>query len=105
MVASPTTLFRMFFSLFLCLFTLPLSSLAIHSNYNQAEKLIRQLNLFPKHSINLVPNDDESSLATSSPQIVEKQFNFNLLGDPGPSVQDFGHHAGYYRLPYTKGAR
>ncbi|KDP43980.1 hypothetical protein JCGZ_05447 [Jatropha curcas] len=70
----------------------------------QAEHFIRGFNLFPKHSINL-PINDESSVTV--PEIVEKPLKLNLLGDSGlgPSVQDLGHHAGYYKLPHTKAAR
>lgn len=70
-----------------------------------AETQIRGLNLFPKHAINVPAFDDNELLGTSSPSIVEKQFQFHLLGNPGPSVQEFGHYAGYYRLSHTKAAR
>ncbi|CAK7332207.1 unnamed protein product [Dovyalis caffra] len=71
----------------------------------QAERLIRAFNLFPKHAINTPAFDDHESLDSSAPKIVEKQFQFHLLGNPGPSVEEFGHYAGYYRLPHTKAAR
>ncbi|KAJ8751429.1 hypothetical protein K2173_016636 [Erythroxylum novogranatense] len=77
-------------------------SSTIKSPRLRAEKLIRDLNLFPEQDINM-GSDDESLVET--PAIVEKQFSFYLLGDPGASVQDLGHHAGYYRLPHTKAAR
>lgn len=67
----------------------------------QAEKLIRSLNLFPKDSINIAPQD--SSFVT--PKIVEKQFSFPSLGYSGPSIEELGHHAGYYQLPHSKAAR
>ncbi|XP_022730184.1 serine carboxypeptidase-like 48 [Durio zibethinus] len=67
----------------------------------QAEKLIRGLNLFPKD----VANTGIDVLAVGSSKIVEKQFSFPVLGAPGPSVQEFGHHAGYYKLPHANAAR
>lgn len=67
----------------------------------QAEKLIRGLNLFPKESINTAAHDP----LFVAPKIVEKRFHFPHLDYTGPSVQELGHHAGYYRLPHSKGAR
>ncbi|KAJ0084037.1 hypothetical protein Patl1_30591 [Pistacia atlantica] len=67
----------------------------------QAEKLIRGLNLFPKNDINTALADT----SVMAPKIVEKQFSLNPLGDPKPSVQEFGHHAGYYKLPHTQASR
>ncbi|KAJ8768682.1 hypothetical protein K2173_023586 [Erythroxylum novogranatense] len=75
----------------------------VYSAKGQAEKLIRALNLFPKHEVNLVAYNEDSLPNASG--IVEKQLKLHILGDPGPSVQDLGHHAGYYRLPNTVGAR
>ncbi|CAN1346206.1 Serine carboxypeptidase-like 49 [Linum perenne] len=69
----------------------------------QAERLIRSLNLFPKHDANIVLNDQS---AKDAPAISERQFNLNVTGAaPGPSIQQFGHYAGYYSLPSTKGAK
>lgn len=105
-----------FLSLFSFVFTL---SAAEASNHNllltstlrfpkkQAEKFIRELNLFPGHDVNVVEDDPE----VNAPRIVEKRFQFPHLSDSaatnstGATVQEFGHHAGYYRLPHTKGAR
>ena len=67
----------------------------------QAEKLIRALNLFPKD----VANAGIDNLTVETSKLVEKQFRFPVLGAPGPSVQEFGHHAGYYKLPHAKAAR
>ncbi|KAE9600583.1 putative carboxypeptidase C [Lupinus albus] len=68
----------------------------------EAEKLIRGLNLFPKHSIN-TPLTDSHFVPE---KIVEKKFSFpNFDASSGPSVQQLGHHAGYYRLPQSKAAR
>uniref|UniRef100_A0A5B6YKB7 Carboxypeptidase n=1 Tax=Davidia involucrata TaxID=16924 RepID=A0A5B6YKB7_DAVIN len=87
----------------------PLSSatLRIPSNAKfpsfQAEKLIRELNLFPKESINIVDHDDGS--ASIGPKIVEKRFKFPNLADPSVSVEDLGHHAGYYKIQHSHAAR
>jgi serine carboxypeptidase-like clade 4 len=67
----------------------------------QAEKLIRDLNLFPKDPINTAPPDP----SFVAPKIVEKRFNFPHLHYSGPSSEELGHHAGYYRLPHSKSAR
>ena len=69
----------------------------------QAKKLIRGLNLFPKHDVNTGAAGD--SPAGISPAIVEKRFKFPYIGDSGASVQNLGHHAGYYKLPHSKDAR
>lgn len=68
----------------------------------QAEKLIRGFNLFPKDSINTLLNDPHFVPG----KIVEKKFTFPYLGaSGGPSVEELGHHAGYYPLPRSKAAR
>ncbi|KAL4292641.1 hypothetical protein S83_061617 [Arachis hypogaea] len=71
-----------------------------------AESLIRGLNLFPKGSINRI----ESNTHLVPGKIVKKKltFPYNLASSSsssGTSVQDLGHHAGYYRLPRSKAAR
>ncbi|XP_051134283.1 serine carboxypeptidase-like [Andrographis paniculata] len=68
----------------------------------QAQKLIRSLNLFPQQEVNHHFGDEYGS---DKSRIVEKRLNFHPLGDSGASVQDLGHHAGYYKLPHTKAAR
>ncbi|OMP02416.1 Peptidase S10, serine carboxypeptidase [Corchorus olitorius] len=67
-----------------------------------AEKLIRALNLFPEDDVNGGLNDFPP---VETPKLVEKQFRFPVLDAAGPSVQEFGHHAGYFKLPHTKSAR
>ncbi|XP_058748482.1 serine carboxypeptidase-like [Vicia villosa] len=67
----------------------------------QAENLIRGLNLFPKDSINTPQNDPHNAHGN----IVEKKFTFPGFSHSGLSVEDLGHHAGYYSLPNTKAAR
>ncbi|XP_020214594.1 serine carboxypeptidase-like [Cajanus cajan] len=69
-------------------------------SHSQAQKLIRSLNLFPKKSVNIVKGGHADFVPG---KIVEKKFSF--LGDSGPSVEDLGHHAGYYSLPHSKAAR
>ncbi|XP_027911762.1 serine carboxypeptidase-like [Vigna unguiculata] len=59
-----------------------------HQPQSHAEKLIRS-------------HDDDDGFVPG--MIVEKKFSF--LGDSGPSVEDLGHHAGYYSLPHSKAAR
>ncbi|XP_047180597.1 serine carboxypeptidase-like [Vigna umbellata] len=75
----------------------PATSPHLHSH---AQKLIRSLNIFPEESINII-EDDHAGFVPG--QIVEKNFSF--LGHSGPSVEDLGHHAGYYSLPRSKAAR
>jgi len=67
---------------------------------SQAEKLIRSLNLLPKDSVNIVKGDHVGFVPG---KIVEKKFS--LFCDSGPSIEDLGHHAGYYSLPHSKAAR
>ncbi|KAL9322735.1 hypothetical protein ACSQ67_010788 [Phaseolus vulgaris] len=66
-----------------------------------AEKLIRGFNLFPKDPINTLESD---SLLVAG-NIVEKKLTFPSLVAPGSSVEELGHHAGYYSLPRSKAAR
>ncbi|KAJ7947871.1 Carboxypeptidase [Quillaja saponaria] len=69
----------------------------------QAEKLIRELNLFPKEDIN-IPDYEPSVVGDK--KIVEKHLTFpHELGVSGPSAEDLGHHAGYYQLPHSRAAR
>ncbi|KAI3917138.1 hypothetical protein MKX01_003587 [Papaver californicum] len=75
---------------------------SIERTTSQAERLIRQLNLLPKDA---QPVDDESPTA-GVPKIVEKRFTFpNLIDTDGVSVEDLGHHAGYYKLEHSHAAR
>ncbi|CAN1146302.1 Serine carboxypeptidase-like 48 [Linum perenne] len=79
----------------------------------KAERLIRSLNLFPKHDANVVllnhAQSDKSGL------LVEKQIRFNSIVQRRNSSnsisasniehEQLGHYAGYYSLPSTVGAR
>ncbi|KAK9175745.1 hypothetical protein WN944_027752 [Citrus x changshan-huyou] len=110
---ASSTLFRILLSL-LFFGLASLCSNAAYPNNNQVnqtptaylpkileEKLTKELNLFPKYTISTASIDT----SVSAPKLVEKQFTFSPLRDPGPSVQEFGRHAGYYKLPHSKSAR
>ncbi|KAM7279403.1 hypothetical protein ACFE04_006537 [Oxalis oulophora] len=73
----------------------------------EAEKLIRGFNLSPKKPVNTAAFVDEPSVPIPSKSIVERPLKLNQLidGGAGPSVQEFGHHSGYYKLPHSKDAR
>ncbi|XP_022890082.1 serine carboxypeptidase-like [Olea europaea var. sylvestris] len=94
-------------ALFILFLISPLSSVTALlqlpiSPSNQAEKLIRELNLFPKESINIVHDRNFSN----RPKIVEKAFKLpHLIDTAGVSLQDLGHHAGYYQIQHSHAAR
>jgi len=69
-----------------------------------AKKLISDLNLFPDDDVNVVPVANSS---LQSRKIVEKRLRFpNLVAsDSEPSVEDLGHHAGYYPIAHSHAAR
>ncbi|KAL1542697.1 serine carboxypeptidase-like [Salvia divinorum] len=69
----------------------------------QAEKLIRDLNLLPKLDANIV--EDDPAAADDASRIVERSIRFPHVAANTTTVADFGHHAGYYKLASTKGAR
>ncbi|KAK6926716.1 Peptidase S10, serine carboxypeptidase [Dillenia turbinata] len=96
-----------------CATRIPSSTISLHEKRHspsskaklaklQAEKLIRQLNLFPTDDVNIAPTGHHYSS-----KIFERRLKFpNLLSESsGTSVEDLGHHAGYYRLPHSKSAR
>ncbi|KAH0671273.1 hypothetical protein KY285_025776 [Solanum tuberosum] len=68
-----------------------------------AEKFIRQLNLFPKHDINIIVSSKDQ--IADQHRLFEKKLNLSYLGHSGATVQDLGHHAGYYHLLHSKAAR
>lgn len=83
------------------------STLGIQSNaelpLTQAEKLIRDLNLFPKSSVNIIDRHDSNSVGS---KIVEKRFKFpNMADSSGVSVDELGHHAGYFQIQHSHAAR
>lgn len=69
----------------------------------QAEKQIRELNLFPNEPVNIINSPRLSS--DRGPKLVEKPFKFPGLNDGGVSIEEFGHHAGYYQLEHSYDAR
>ncbi|KAI5648584.1 hypothetical protein M9H77_34589 [Catharanthus roseus] len=73
----------------------------------EAEKLIRELNLFPEKSINIADHDPLGlSLSDDDAKIVERPLKLsNLIDDSTVSVQDLGHHAGYYKIQHSHAAR
>ncbi|KAF9674915.1 hypothetical protein SADUNF_Sadunf10G0177000 [Salix dunnii] len=78
----------------------------------QAEKMIRELNLFPKSEVNVIDGGDDGVGAISesgyNKRIVERKFRFpNVVGDEEESftVDDLGHHAGYYKIEHSHDAR
>ncbi|KAF2295630.1 hypothetical protein GH714_033352 [Hevea brasiliensis] len=73
----------------------------------QAGKLIRELNLFPAKDVNVL-RDGDAGLLDGRNRIVEKRFRFpNVVDDEfgGVSVEDLGHHAGYYKIANSHAAR
>ncbi|KAF3434030.1 hypothetical protein FNV43_RR25133 [Rhamnella rubrinervis] len=72
----------------------------------QAKRLIRDLNLFPERGVNVVDSVN-GSLASSmeSKKIVEKRFRMPNLVESGVSLDDLGHHAGYYKIEHSRAAR
>ncbi|KAL6586445.1 Serine carboxypeptidase-like 49 [Orobanche minor] len=69
-----------------------------------AEKLIRELNLFPNLPINIF--DDADLRFAGVPEIVERRFKFPDSVDPsGVSEEELGHHAGYYQIEHSHAAR
>ena len=113
-MASPSRLSRISLLFLFLICVSPFSSATTYPTHNdlrlsstaylpklQAEKLIRSLNLFPKDSVNT--RAEEPLLAPG--KIVEKKLKLPNLGVSGPSIEDLGHHAGYYSLPHSKAAR
>ncbi|XP_026440123.1 serine carboxypeptidase-like isoform X2 [Papaver somniferum] len=79
----------------------------------EAEKLIRQLNLFPQDAKSEFM-EGLNYQAKNTEKIVEKKFRFpNLIesstssssSSSSSSVQDLGHHAGYYKIQHSHAAR
>ncbi|PON66485.1 Serine carboxypeptidase-like [Parasponia andersonii] len=69
----------------------------------QAEKLIRDLNLLPDDDVNVAAHEFKFEPA-SGRKIVERRLELSVIGNAGPSVQELGHHAGYYLLPHSHAA-
>ncbi|KAL5717010.1 Protein cbp3 [Ranunculus cassubicifolius] len=71
-----------------------------NSPYGVAETMIKQLNLFPKEAFEV----DELSSPTT-PKIVEKTLKFPSLMASANTLEELGHHAGYYRIQHSHAAR
>lgn len=58
----------------------------------------------PTRDVNVIPED-----GSEAPRLVEREFDLPAAVDrrdsAGASLKDFGHHAGYYKLPNSKAAR
>ncbi|CAA6669367.1 unnamed protein product [Spirodela intermedia] len=100
-----------FFLIYLSLF-FSLSSSSANSRFRDgfasssrrlAVDLIRGLNLLPDAG----EVETEVEADTGGPRLVEKKLNLEILGVSGSnnSIEDLGHHAGYYRLEHTHAAR
>lgn len=74
-----------------------------------AADLIGDLNLFPGELRGIDGSEREINEEDSSsgPRLVEKKLNLEIIGDSGSdvSVEELGHHAGYYRLEHTHAAK
>ncbi|XP_051113301.1 serine carboxypeptidase-like [Andrographis paniculata] len=85
------------------------SSSILSTSKKESERLFKGLNQCPAEldNINVVGNDP------SAPKLVEKTIRFQKLIDNRTdiasrrkiSIEEFGHHAGYFSLLHTKGAR
>ncbi|CAL5432197.1 unnamed protein product [Camellia sinensis] len=113
---APTTLFNLFLCPLFLHFLLSSATTTIHDTKDssrlinfpetQAQKLIKWLNLIPKDDINTRRGGEASPVGGAPPLMVEKPLKFPVIGgDSGTSIQDLGHHAGYYRLPHIIDAR
>ncbi|KAL5717012.1 Protein cbp3 [Ranunculus cassubicifolius] len=84
-------------------------TLSVQSKFprREAEKLIRQLNLFPSdaHAHARARVSSTSSNDDQEKKIVEKSFKMPNFVNSGVSVEDLGHHAGYYKLQHSHDAR
>ncbi|CAN8259853.1 unnamed protein product [Cochlearia groenlandica] len=77
-----------------------------NSPSSRAEKLIRELNLFPKLDVNVIDVGDSNLNVEDGSLIVERSFRFpNIPSYGNATVDDLGHHAGYFKLPKSQGAR
>lgn len=94
--------FSSLLSIFLIL--IPFSTATTSLDQTQGKKLIRELNLHPKHDVNILHTTSPATI-TKSPRLVETQLSLPVLGSSGASPADLGHHAGYYSLPDTVAAR
>ncbi|KAM7279636.1 hypothetical protein ACFE04_006770 [Oxalis oulophora] len=105
---APSTFFHRFFFVIICLFASLFTSQLTQAIAKpsaailKAENLIRGLNLSPKHSVNIVSSINQYLLDAPSKKIVEWNLKFPQVNGDGPSVAEFGHHAGYYKFGLRK---
>ncbi|XP_058099121.1 serine carboxypeptidase-like 48 isoform X2 [Magnolia sinica] len=104
--SSLVHLFLFFFCISVCSLSsaqthIPLRSSKPLPSRQFAENLIRSLNLIPG-----IP-EVESEIDPPGPRLVERKLDLEILGeiDSDVSVEELGHHAGYYRLENTHAAR
>lgn len=115
MESSKSLSFFVFVVLLLAVILFPLSSATFMDGLGlarssfpsiQAKRLIKDLNLFPEHDVNVIESADSIASAAESKKIVEKRFRMpNLVESGGVSVDDLGHHAGYYKIEHSHAAR
>lgn len=106
----PTTILSFTLPLLvLLLLASPLSSaeLSSVSAKQQAEQLLRGLNLSPKSGANIraASGAETASSTTDQEKLVEWPLLFSIKNMSAPSVADLGHHAGYYGLPPNNSAK
>ncbi|KAH9326159.1 hypothetical protein KI387_006337 [Taxus chinensis] len=67
----------------------------------QAERLIKALNLMPGFA------DVQEEYDDGGPRLVERNINLNIGGHSGSeaTLDDLGHHAGYFQLEHTHAAK
>ncbi|KAL9280319.1 Serine carboxypeptidase-like 47 [Arabidopsis thaliana] len=80
-------------------------SSSLNFSSGNAERLIKSFNLMPKYDVNVIPKG-----SLDAPRLIERQIDFlatagSKNASVGPSVQEFGHYAGYYSLPHSKSAK
>ncbi|XP_047340255.1 serine carboxypeptidase-like [Impatiens glandulifera] len=81
------------------------SKVKVNSTITEVERIIKSLNLFPSSAINSGDPSFRRLPDAMSSSLVEQQFRLPALGDPGTSIRNLGHYAGYYRLPHSRDAR
>jgi serine carboxypeptidase-like clade 4 len=65
--------------------------------------MIRELNLFPKNDLDII--DGRFSSPPPKNKIFEKQLVFPNFVGSGASMEDLGHHDGYYNIEHSHTAR
>lgn len=97
-------IFTVFF-FFISSFTITSAKFSIFNDF-LADNPIKELNLFPNKPVNIINSSDNVHFSQGAPKIVEKRFKFPNLYDPkGATVEELGHHAGYYQIQHSHDAR